>query len=45
MQDERFGSFECTIQTDNAHLATGRVNTFQPSEDELTSLFSQGASS
>ena len=41
MQDERFGSFECTIQTDNVPLATGRVNTFQPSEDELTSLFSQ----
>lgn len=45
MQDERFGSFECIIRADTAPLATGRVNTFQPSEDELTSLFIQGAPS
>ncbi|MHA0874768.1 ApeP family dehydratase [Enterobacter pasteurii] len=42
MQDERFGSFECTVQCDGVPLATGRVNTFQPSEDELTTLFNQG---
>lgn len=45
MQDERFGSFECVIHADNASLATGRVNTFQPSEEELTSLFNQGTPS
>lgn len=43
MQDERFGSFECTITAGEALLATGRVNTFQPTQEELTSLFSQGA--
>ncbi len=44
MQDERFGSFECAITADGATLATGRVNTFQPSAEELTSLFNQGSS-
>lgn len=45
MQDERFGSFECAIHADNVSLATGRVNTFQPSEEELTTLFNQGTPS
>ena len=45
MQDDRFGSFECTMTADNATLASGRVNTFQPSAEELTSLFNQGAHS
>ncbi|WP_324723170.1 3-hydroxy-fatty acyl-ACP dehydratase [Lelliottia sp. JS-SCA-14] len=44
MQDERFGSFECAIAANGATLATGRVNTFQPSAEELTSLFNQGSS-
>ncbi|WP_449554958.1 ApeP family dehydratase [Lelliottia amnigena] len=44
MQDERFGSFECTITANDCTLATGRVNTFQPSEEELSSLFNQGSS-
>lgn len=43
MQDERFGSFECAITAGDATLATGRVNTFQPTQEELTSLFNQGA--
>ncbi|NCF06238.1 3-hydroxy-fatty acyl-ACP dehydratase [Kosakonia sp. MH5] len=42
MQDERFGSFDCTIQAQAATLASGRVNTFQPTKEELTSLFTQG---
>lgn len=42
MQDERFGSFDCTIQAHATTLATGRVNTFQPTKEELTSLFTQG---
>lgn len=44
MQDERFGSFECTINADDEVLATGRVNTFQPTPEELNTLFQQGAS-
>ncbi|MDR2263080.1 MAG: 3-hydroxy-fatty acyl-ACP dehydratase [Enterobacter asburiae] len=43
MQDERFGSFECAIAASGTTLATGRVNTFQPSAEELTSLFNQGS--
>ena len=42
MQDERFGSFDCTIFTGETAVATGRVNTFQPTPEELTSLFNQG---
>ena len=41
MQDDRFGSFECSI---NDGEATGRINTFQPTAEELTTLFQQGAS-
>lgn len=44
MQDERFGSFECAITSNETTLATGRVNTFQPSAEELTSLFNQESS-
>lgn len=44
MQDERFGSFECAITADGHALATGRVNTFQPTAEELHSLFQPGAS-
>ena len=33
MQDDRFGSFECSI---NDGEATGRINTFQPTAEELT---------
>lgn len=43
MQDERFGSFECTIDAGAEPLASGRVNTFQPTAEELHSLFQQGA--
>lgn len=43
IQDERFGSFECAITAEGSTLATGRVNTFQPTDEELTSLFNQGA--
>ncbi|WP_368544158.1 ApeP family dehydratase [Enterobacter soli] len=43
MQDERFASFECAIADEAATLATGRVNTFQPDPEELTSLFNQGS--
>ncbi|MEO3990580.1 ApeP family dehydratase [Pseudocitrobacter cyperus] len=42
MQDSRFGSFECAILIDNVPAATGRVNTFQPTSEELTSLFNRG---
>lgn len=42
MQDERFASFDCTIYVGEERVATGRVNTFQPTPEELTSLFNQG---
>ena len=42
MQDARFGSFECAISAGDEALATGRVNTFQPTAEELTTLFNQG---
>jgi predicted hotdog family 3-hydroxylacyl-ACP dehydratase len=45
MQDERFGSFECVITADGEPLASGRVNTFQPTTEELTTLFQQRKSS
>lgn len=45
MQDERFGSFECEIIADGKKLASGRVNTFQPTSEELHSLFEQRKSS
>lgn len=44
MQDARFGSFECTVTADGTPLASGRVNTFQPTEEELVTLFNQGES-
>lgn len=44
MQDARFGSFECAIQAGEETLATGRVNTFQPTSEEINTLFQQGAS-
>lgn len=44
MEDERFSSFECAITRDDSTLATGRVNTFQPSQQELATLFKPGVS-
>lgn len=44
MQDARFGSFECAIEAGDAMLASGRINTFQPTSEELHTLFQQGAS-
>lgn len=42
MQDRRFGSFDGVIQAGEARLASGRVNVFQPTSEELTALFTQG---
>jgi hypothetical protein len=44
MQDERFASFEGAVMADDDLLASGRVNTFQPTPTELNTLFQQGAS-
>ncbi len=44
MQDERFGSFEGVIDAHGETLASGRINTFQPTAEELNTLFQQGAS-
>lgn len=42
MNDQRFGSFDCGIWAEEICVATGRVNTFQPTSEELASLFTQG---
>lgn len=39
MRDERLGSFNCTVSNADSLLASGRINTFQPTEDELSTLF------
>jgi len=44
MNDDRFGSFECTIDVEHQTRVTGRVNTFQPTSEELNTLFQQGQS-
>lgn len=44
MNDDRFGSFECTIDIDHKTQVTGRINTFQPTSEELNTLFQQGQS-
>lgn len=44
VNDDRFGSFECTIDVENKTLVTARVNTFQPTSEELNTLFEQGQS-
>lgn len=44
MQDARFGSFECIIEANGETLSSGRINTFQPTSEELNTLFQQGAS-
>lgn len=43
MNDDRFGSFDCTITAESDTLATGRINTFQPTPEESTMLFNQGS--
>lgn len=44
MQDERLASFEGVIRANGVTLASGRVNTFRPSDDELTTMFSREGS-
>lgn len=41
LQDERIGSFECLIQLDGETLASGRLNTYQPDDNEINQLLSQ----
>ena len=45
MQDQRIGSFECAIASAGLTCASGRINTFQPTAEELTTLFKQEVSS
>ena len=45
MLAERVGSGECSRLAERVARAAGRVNTFQPSEEELTTLFNQGTPS
>lgn len=39
MRDDRLGSFSGTLSCEDTVLASGRINTFQPTEDELSTLF------
>ncbi|ANI31767.1 3-hydroxy-fatty acyl-ACP dehydratase [Yersinia entomophaga] len=41
MQDEKFGSFEGEISCAGQVLATARLNTYQPDQQELKQLFQQ----
>jgi len=38
MRDDRLGSFEGEIRSDDAIIASGRLNTYQPNEQELIQL-------
>ncbi|MBB3305005.1 MULTISPECIES: hotdog family protein [unclassified Enterobacter] len=38
MRDDRLGSFEGEIRCDDAIIASGRLNTYQPNEHELIQL-------
>lgn len=42
MQDDNFGSFEGEVSCAGAELASGRLNTYQPSQVELKKLFNRG---
>lgn len=42
MRDERLGSFEGEIRHGEICLASGRLNTWQPGDDELQRLSTQG---
>lgn len=42
MRDDRMGSFEGEIRHGEQLLASGRLNTYQPNEEELQQLMSQG---
>lgn len=42
MRDDRMGSFEGEIRHGDRVLASGRLNTYQPNEQELQQLMSQG---
>lgn len=41
MRDDRLGSFEGTLQHQGEILARGRVNTWQPQQDELQQLLTR----
>lgn len=42
MRDDKLGSFEGEIRCGTSLLASGRLNTYQPDDDELTRLAQQG---
>ena len=42
MRDEKLGCFEGEIMHDGEVLASGRLNTYQPGNEELQQLMSQG---
>ncbi|MDF7649766.1 hotdog family protein [Pantoea sp. Acro-805] len=42
MRDDKLGSFEGEIRSQDKVIASGRLNTYQPDEQELTRLAQQG---
>ncbi|KAA9001931.1 hotdog family protein [Affinibrenneria salicis] len=42
MRDDKIGSFDGEIFIDGARFASGRLNTYQPDDDELQQLLQQG---
>ncbi|MDI9224128.1 hotdog family protein [Pantoea sp. EA-12] len=42
MRDDKLGSFEGEIRCNDVVIASGRLNTYQPDEQELTQLAQQG---
>ncbi|WP_413723519.1 3-hydroxy-fatty acyl-ACP dehydratase [Sodalis sp. RH24] len=41
LRDERIGSFECRIECAGDTLASGRLNTYQPDENEINPLLQE----
>lgn len=38
LKDEKLASFECEISIDNVPIAQGRLNTYQPDQQEIIQL-------
>lgn len=42
LKDEKLASFECEISIDNVRVAQGRLNTYQPDQQEIIQLTTLG---
>lgn len=39
LQDDRLGSFDCTIKVNEEAIVTARLNVYQPKEEEIKQIF------